>query len=332
MRIGLVGTGSMGYVHAGGWRKAGAKLVGIVSQSSETAARLADEYGATVFDSYEELLTAVDIVDLCVPTDLHRDMAIQAAQAGKHIFCEKPIALSVEDARAMISACTKAGVRLFVGMVVRFFPQYREAQKLVQAGQLGDLGVIRLKRVAYVPREGQTSWFADESRSGGMLVDLMVHDIDYARSLAGEVSRVFAKSVKQHNPDALGDYALVTLRFENGAMALIEGGWAYPLGVFRTGLDIAGSKGVIEWASDQTEPIHTFLKPTEQDIAQVGLPPTTLAEDPYTTEIKHFCAALEQGHPFDVSPEDATAALNIALAARESLRTGRSVAVETIEV
>ncbi len=327
MRVGIVGAGSMGRAHAAGWRAADADLVGVVSRGGASARALAQTHGARAFPDLDALMREVDVVDLCVPSDLHHPMTLRAAAAGKHVVCEKPIALSVADATEMIDACERAGVRLFIAHVVRFFPQYRTAAQAVAAGQLGRLGVLRFRRVAYPPREGASSWFADESRSGGMICDLMVHDFDYAMSLAGPVSRVFARSLRTRHPESNRDYALVTLGFESGAMALVEGGWVYPAGVFRTGFDLAGTDGAIEWDSDSTESIGRYLLPSEADAApEVGLPLTVMAEDPYTTEIKHVHAALVRGEPFAVTPAEAAAALQIGLAARASLRSGRSVA------
>ena len=326
MRVGIVGAGSMGRVHAVGWRATGAELVGVMSDPFSSAEALAAAHGVRAFDDLDALIAEVDVVDLCVPTDLHHPMTLRAAAAGRHVVCEKPIALRLDHAREMIDACERVGVRLFVAQVLRFFPQYRAAAEAVRAGHLGELGVLRFRRVAYPPHQGQASWFLDESRSGGMLCDLMVHDFDYARSIAGEVTRVYARSLRGNDPDAARDYALVTLRFASGAMALVEGGWAYPPGVFRTGFDLAGRDGLIEWDSDGSETIRRYLLPTgSSGAAAVGLPLTVFAEDPYTTEIKHVHAALRDGTPFDVTPQDATEALRIALAARASLREGRAV-------
>lgn len=331
MRIGIVGAGSMGHAHTPAWKAIagmGAKLVGITARHPDTAKALATQYGLRAYDSYEALLADVDIVDICTPTNLHCEMTVKAAEAGKHVFCEKPIALTVEDGRAMIDACKKAGVRLFVGLVVRFFPQYAAAQQAVASGQIGKVGVIRLTRAAYHPRKSLDNWFGDESRSGGMVVDMLIHDFDYARWLGGNVKRVFAKSVRAKRPDAPGDYALVTLRFENGAIGHIEGGWAYPPPFFRTSMDIAGTEGLIEWSSDTSGTVHThLLNPPKRDTAEVGLPVALDEDNPFAAEIRHFYDAVANNKPFSVTAEDALAALQIALAARESLRSGRSVTI-----
>lgn len=332
MKIGIVGAGSMGHSHAPAWtalKSIGAELAGITANRPDgAAAKLAEQYGLRVYSHYEDLLADVDIVDLCVPTDLHARMTIQAAQAGKHVVCEKPIALTLADGRAMIDYCEAYGVRLFIAMVLRFVPQYSTAQQTIASGALGTPAVIRLTRASYQPRKVVDNWFVDEQRSGGIILDLMIHDYDYARWIVGDVLRVFAKSVRAARPDAPGDYALVTLRFANQAIAHIEGGWAYPPGHFRTSIDIAGTDGVLEWNSDTSDPLHTYLlnAPT-QEAADVGLPAAFVAESPFTAELRHFYDALVNNKPFSVTAQDALAALQIGLAARESLKTGRSVTI-----
>lgn len=321
MRIGLVGAGVMAKMHLPGWQAAGARLTGIFSRRSEAAHTLAREYGIQVFPTYEALLDAVDIVDLCTPTHLHHPMAMQAFAAGKHVVCEKPVALTLEDASQMIAAAEAAGVRFFVAMVLRFFPQYQLALDMVNDGRVGEVRAMRLKRVAFPPPE-EKDWYFDETRSGGMMVDLMLHDFDFARAVGGEVTRVYARADGNR-------YALATLRFADGAMALVEGGWANPPGVFRTGLDIAGSDGVIEWDSDATGTIRSFTgPPTGDGPREVGLPLSPLAEDPYTAQIVHAYRAIQKGERFLVTPKDALEALRIALAARKSARTGRVVSLK----
>lgn len=333
LRIGIVGAGSMGQAHAPAWQKLaaqGAVLAGIHSARG-TAETLARAHGVQTYASYEELLSDVDVVDLCVPTDLHASLTLQAAAAGKHVLCEKPIALTVADGSAMIDACARAGVRLFIAQVLRFVPQYASAQAVVASGQIGTPAVIRLRRAAYQPRKAQDNWFIDEARSGGMILDLMIHDYDYARWLAGDVVRVFARSARSLWPEAPGDYALVILRFASGAIAHVEGGWAYPPGYFRTAIDIAGTDGLLEWSSDDSEPMTTHLAAAPaQQAAEVGLPPSLDSETPFDAEIRHFYEALVSGAPFALSPRDALAALQIGLAARESLATGRAITLEAL--
>jgi predicted dehydrogenase len=318
----------MGWAHARGWAATDADLVGVTARTRASATPLAERYGVEVFTDVEALIEAVDIVDICVPTDLHKGLVLRAAAAGRHVLCEKPLALSIADAEAMIAACERAGVRLFVGMVVRFFPQYAAARRAVADGSIGDPGVLRFKRVAYQPT-GDQGWFADEARSGGLLLDLMIHDFDAARWFGGEVERVYARSVRGRIEDAPGDYALVTLRFASGAMALIEGGWVYPPGTFRTGFDLAGSAGVLEWNSDAPDPLRSFLmRGDEAEVTRVGIPDSGTSTDPYALEIAHAYRAIRDGAPFVVGARDSLEALRIGLAARASVASGRPIALE----
>lgn len=328
MKIGLVGIGSMGHAHASAWRRLGADLTGVTARSDDSATDFAERFSVNAFDTFEQLLEAVDIVDLCIPTDLHREFTERAAAAGKHVICEKPIALTLEDAQAMEAACERAGVRLFIAQVVRFFPHYRAARDLLTSGALGELGTVTLRRVSSAPMRG-LSWFADEARSGGMLFDLMIHDFDYAHWLGGPVERVYARSLKGQNPGTGHDYAQVTLRFKSGALALVEGGWVLPAGEFRTALDIAGSDGLIEWNSDSGDAVKEFLhKPETDEFAGVGLPSLAFARDPFELELEHALSAIQTGLPFDVTAREATQALDIAISARESIRTGVPVTPE----
>ena len=322
MRIGLVGIGSMGHAHASAWRALGADVAGVLARSELSTDEFASRFGLNVFTSYEELLDSVDIVDLCVPTDLHRAFTEQAAAAGRHVICEKPVALTLEDGRAMAEACERAGVRLFIAHVLRFFPHYRAARDLLANGSLGDLGVLTLRRVSAAPM-GDTGWFADEARSGGMLFDLMIHDLDYARWLGGPVERVYARSLRGQNLTTAADYAQVTLRFTSGALALIEGGWVLPPGGFRTAFDVAGTEGLIEWNSDTKGAVHEFLhRPDNKDLGGVALPSLAFERDPFEVELGHALDAIENDKPFDVTAQEALEALDLAITARESLRSG----------
>lgn len=328
MKIGLVGIGSMGHAHMSAWRALGADVVGVVARSDDSTGEFADRFGLTAYETYEELLEAVDVVDLCIPTDLHRQFTEQAAEAGRHVICEKPIALSIEDGQVMIDACERAGVRLFIGQVLRFFPHYRAARNLLQDGSLGDLGVLTLRRVSGAPMGGR-SWFADEARSGGMLFDLMIHDFDYAHWLGGPVERVYSRSLKGQDPASPSDYAQVTLRFQSGALALIEGGWVLPPGEFRTSFDIAGTEGLIEWSSDSEGAIREFIKrPDSGEFEGVGLPSLAFERDPFTVQLEHALDAIRHNRPFDVTAEEALQALDIAVSARKSLRSGAPVRME----
>jgi predicted dehydrogenase len=311
----------MGEVHAAAWQAIGAEVAGCSSSNPAQAEEFAKRYKAHAFAGHPELLHSVDIIDVCTPTALHKPMVLAAAEAGKHVICEKPIALTAEDARAMIDACR--GVRFFVGMVLRFFPQYRLARELVVEGRIGKPAVLRLKRVSYVPQKPPDDWYFNETMSGGMVLDLMIHDFDYVRWVAGDVERVYA--LKTSAAGGPQQYVQAILRMRSGAIALVEGGWANPPGIFRTALDLSGTDGLIEWSSDEPSPLFTLVPPKPGETASVGLPITGLTDDPYTAELRHAYECIQSGAPFQVTAEDALEALRIGLAVKESLETGRPV-------
>ncbi len=142
------------------------------------------------------------------------------------------------------------------------------------------------------------------------VVDLMIHDFDYARWIGGEVDRVFARRGRAASSPA--QYIQAILHFKSGGMALVEGGWAYPPGVFRTALDVSGTDGLMEWNSDQPLPIQTYFPLEHSSVDGVGLPVAELSEDPYTSEIRHVYEVISTGAKFEVTAEDALEAQRIA--------------------
>ena len=331
MKIGIVGAGFMGTTHAAGWADTPATIVGFTAETQQESHSLAKRYGTNVYASLEEMLPEVDVVDICSPTHLHYEMALQAAAAGKHIVCEKPLARTTKQAQAIVNACHQAGVQLLVAHVVRFFPEYALAHSAVMEGQIGKPGVIRLHRGSYRPKKPAGNWFLDEVKSGGILMDLMIHDYDYARWVAGEVESVSARRVTQRHPDAPVDYGLVILSHRSGALSHIAGAWAYPPPTFRTHLEIAGDRGLIEFDSDGTAPIQNLiLKTSGSNAPDVALPSSPVSESPYTTQIKEFYGALAEGKPARLSASDGLAAVQIAEAALESAHTGQPVKLQPI--
>ena len=331
MKVGIVGVGFMGSIHAAGWAETDAEIVGFVAETVLEAEGLARLYNVKIYPDLAAMLPDVDVVDICAPTHLHRDMTLQAAAAGKDIICEKPLARSTAQALEMIMACRKAGVQLLVAHVVRFFNEYALAKASVQRGEIGKPGVIRLSRGSFRPKKPAGNWFLDEAKSGGILMDLMIHDFDYARWIAGDVESVFAKKVTSGHPDAPIDYGLVILKHRSGALSHISGAWAYPPPTFRTHIEIAGDAGLIEYDSADTAPILNLVARASGDSPDVGLPSSPVSESPYTTQIKEFYAVLRGEKQARVLAEDGLAAVQIAVAAIESAATGRAVQLAPLQ-
>jgi predicted dehydrogenase len=331
MKVGIVGAGFMGTTHAAGWAETPAEIVGFIAETTQESGALAKRYNAKVYPSLDTMLPDVDVIDICSPTHLHYEMVLKATEAGKHIVCEKPLARTTAQAQEIVSACEKAGVQLLVAHVVRFFPEYTLARSAVLEGQVGKPAVIRLHRGSYRPKKPAGNWFLDEEKSGGILMDLMIHDYDYARWVAGEVESVSARRVTELHPDAPVDYGLVILSHRSGALSHIAGAWAYPPPTFRTHLEIAGDRGLIEFDSEGTAPIQNLiLKTGGSDAPDVALPSSPVSESPYTTQIKEFYNALAEGKTTRVSATDGLAAVQIAEAALESAHTGQPVKLQPL--
>ena len=293
------------------------EVVGVADASRESAAAGAELVGARPYASYGELVAAedVEVVDICLPTVFHRDLALRAAGEGRHVILEKPIARTIEDAREILDAFSGDGPRLFVGHVVRFFPEYVGIKGKIDAGELGTIGVVRTSRRSPF-LTGWNDWYADWRVSGGVLVDLLIHDFDFLRWVLGDVERVYARGVLGREYNRL-DYALVTLRFEDGTIAHVEGHWGYP-GPFNYSIEVAGSRALL--TADSTEPATLELIG-----GQAESPELASGRSPYEMELAHFVRCIASGEESIVKPGDAYEALRISLAAKESVVKGEPV-------
>lgn len=322
LRVGLVGAGGMAGVHLPAWVALGAtvRVFSVDGQAPALAARYA-EHGVTAVDTLRELLDGSAVVDVCTPTFTHKEVGLAAVAAGRHVVCEKPLALTVPDAAELVDAARAAGVMLFPAHVVRFFPEYQAMARAVAAGAVGAPAVLRFTRTGSYPV--WAPWFGDQGLSGGILVDQMIHDFDFARLLAGEVVRVYAQVREEAGRVAA---ATAVLTHAGGAVSHVHGVWGLPGSPFRTSYRIAGPGGVLEHDSGRTEAFRIVVRQTERP--GEGVPNTSLTESPYLTELREFAAAIEGGPPPRVTAEDGLAAVRIAAAARESAATDRAVELD----
>lgn len=322
-RVAIIGAGFLGSIHAASAQELpGVDVRWIVDTDTERARAIAEPLGARhTSDSAEAIGSSdVDAVIAAVPTVHHRSVTEMAAKNGKHVFCEKPIALSLDDAEAMVAACRDAGVGLMVGHVVRFFPDYVRIHELLAENAVGNVGVVRTRRLNRHPRSVRP-WYADMAQSGGMIVDLMIHDLDTLRWYFGDVERVMAHALSFTQHQDTVDYALAILRFQNGVVAHVEGSWAHA--TFRTAIEIAGSEGLIHHASDETNPL-TVERSVPDGSAGYLTPTTRTVNSPYYQELRHFFDHLDDAC-FLTDGEEATRSLALALAVRTSVETGLPV-------
>ena len=226
----ILGAGNMGKRLAKSLQSiADVSIKYVYSRTLSQARNLAESCGATALDHLGRIFEdgQVDAVVVCLPTFTRLETLNPAVQSGKHIFCEKPLALNQEmadEVRKLLSGYSRT---IMVGHVLRFFWEYSRLREKVQAGEVGEVGTVRLSRCVGYP--GASSWFADPDKSGGVILDLLIHDLDFLRWTFGEARQVYAKSLTFSQPGEL-DYALLNLQLQSGVVAHIEGSWAHPVG------------------------------------------------------------------------------------------------------
>ncbi len=265
----------------------------------------------------EALIAESDVADVCLPTDLHLDAGLRAIAAGRAVCVDQPLARTLEEAVRVVEASERAGVPTRIGHVVRFFPDVATGNRLVKSGAVGIPAAARTRRGGGAPA-GSGGWFMDHSRSGGVLLDLAIHDFDWLRWTLGEVKSLYARSVGARTGQG-PDYALTTLTFESGAVGHVEATWMDPSG-FRTTFEVAGSGGLIEHDSRQNAALRTHA--AGKSAAETPADP---ADDPYYQELRGFLDAIGSGDPPPVTAQDGLMALRLALAALESAKTGQVV-------
>jgi len=346
-RVGIIGAGGIGVWHASRWKQLPVDLVGFYDIDPQAMESACQEFGGKAYPTLDALLADVDIVDVCSITPAHKEAVLAAAEAKKAIVCEKPLARHVSDCEEMIAACEENDVPLFVAQVVRFFPQFAKTKAVIDSGQVGKPCVVRTVRAGSHPGNGKRSWFGEVDKSGGVIMDVGLHDIDFLRWSIGEVERVFARGMTFD--DVKGrDHALISLRFTNGAIGHVECSWSHPQGIFCTAIEVAGDGGMIEWDSLKDQPYSSIMLQNEaantasgdstSSIPHAGGKPSIdhasplfPEDDPYYLELKHFLDCIENGTSCKVSPHDGLMAVKVSLAAMESMRCGQPVDVATFE-
>ena len=311
--VGVIGSGGIAAAHLWAWRRLGLEIV--VYSTGLAAAAMAAEYCGAAAESLDAVLDGVDVVDICTPTPSHSGIVAAAAAAGRHVVCEKPLALTSGDAAAAAAACADAGVRLYPAHVVRYFPEYFAAKSAVDAGAIGTPTALRLSRRSAAPLR---PWFADRTQSGGVVMDQMIHDIDYARWIAGDVIGVEATTAD--GPMAPQQRASVVLTHAGGAISHLSGEWGPSEVAFATSFSLVGTRGTV---TDAAFPQAVERAATAGDV----LPPWQSAGSPYLAQAAEFLAALNGGPTPRVSAADGVAAVAVAEAANLAASTGRPVAL-----
>ena len=321
IRVGILGAGGMGNVHARHYKNIAGIEVRFYDPDLERSDAFENRHDLERLDSQADLLSWADVADVCLPTDLHCSVGLAALAAGKHVFMEKPMAGNLGDAKTLVDAAAHAGTVFMPGQVVRFFREYRAAHDAVMKGMIGTPGAVRMRRGGLAPAGGAGNWFMDHHRSGGVLIDLAIHEFDWLRWTFGEVRHLYSRSVGAKSMQG-PDYALTTLTFESGVVAHVESTWMDPSG-FRATFEVCGSEGMIEHDSRLVATLRTHAGGKSMNEG-----PLAPSDDPFFCQLSAFIDAVRTQSPPPVSASEGASALAIALAARESAQTDRVVVPE----
>jgi predicted dehydrogenase len=323
MNVAIIGCNVMGRLHARMAENCGLKVIVCADKRKKMAAALAKKYKACADTDCRAVIRRhdVDIVGIMTPTPTHTKYIVAAAEAGKHVFCEKPLGRSLDECKEAIAAVKKANVKLFVGHVVRYFHEFEAMKAQVAAGKLGKVGFVKLYRGGIFPR-GVGKWYRDYEQSGGVTLDSMIHDIDWLRYVFGDAARVFCQVLLRSKPQPL-DYSMATFRMKNGIIAHVTGTWSHP-GGFRVRAEICGDKGMAQFDSADTA-LSVMMRAKPDEGPGMVVPGSPVVTSPYQLEWEDFLRWVRgEGEP-RVKPEDALEAIRMALAALTSAKTGEPV-------
>lgn len=333
LNVGIIGAGRIGQVHAKSitYHIPQAKIVAISDIYYEGAKRVAESLGIpNAYEDYHEILNnpEIDAVLICSSTDTHADIAVEAAEAGKHIFCEKPVDLTIAKIKKVIAAVEKAGVKLQIGFNRRYDHNFAEIKRLANDGKLGKLQTIKI-----TSRDPEPPSIDYVKVSGGIFLDMTVHDFDMARFIGGEVEEVYANAAVTVD-EAIGeagdvDTALIALKFKNGAIGVIDNcrkacyGYDQRLEVFGTGGQASAANDtptnvsyINENGNMTDKPLYFFLERYMQS---------------FTDEMTEFINAVQNDEQTKTTVNDGLEALRLGLAAKLSVKEHRPVKLSEIE-
>ncbi len=333
LNIGIIGAGRIGKVHMQSitYNVPTAKVLGITDVFKDGLQELADKYGIEkVYADYKEMLAdeAIDAVLVCSSTDTHADISIEAAKAGKHVFCEKPVDLTPEKVKAVIDAVAEAGVKLQVGFNRRFDHNFAHVRSLINEGKVGNLELIKITSRDPEPPPAEYA-----AVSGGMFLDMTIHDFDMARFLAGsDVTEVYASATCLVDP-AIGeagdvDTAIINLKFENGALGVIDNSRRAAYG-YDQRIEVFGSLGAA-MASNDTPTNVTVMN---SDGVTTDKPLYFFLErymQSFRDEMVQFVDAVLNDKPTPTTGLDGLNSILVALAAKKSVKEGRPVKISEI--
>ena len=301
MKVGLIGLGGMGFVHFNCYKKMQDVEIAVADVRVDMAKeKIADE-AIHVYSSLTELLANedVDFIDVCTPSYLHADITVEALNAGKHVICEKPMSVSTSEAQRMIDASIKNGKLLMTAHVVRFMAPYVYLKSVIDSGELGKPVHITMSRISSAPRWSWENWMLDLEKSGGVAVDLSIHDIDYIQNVFG---KPVSYSATYRELEGNDNYIVSTLNYD-GFSVHITGGWYNADIPFQASYLAVFEGGYVQLKDGK---VYKNGKEVALDLGETsentGI--NLSGADGYSDEILYFMSCIKSGKtPERVTPE-----------------------------
>jgi scyllo-inositol 2-dehydrogenase (NAD+) len=330
LNVGLVGVGRMGIAYARylASRVPGAALYAVSDVRADAAESVRAQFGAVrAYPDFNDLVNdrSVDAVVVMTPTKLHKEVVLAAAAARKPIFCEKPLALSIEDAKLMQKAVAGSGVFFQLGFMRRFDAGYAAAKKKIDDGAIGKLCVFKSTSK---DKERPSVDYLRPENSGGLFIDMGIHDFDLARWFMGDVASVYSTGGVLAYPemDGIGDWdnAITNIRFKDGRIGMVA---LSRNGIYGYGIhtEIVGTEGTIQIGYDRETPV---LVMTKDRITHDTIPGFyERFENAYIAQLQDFVRNLSEGRSPPITIDDGIAAQRIALAATQSAQENRVIEV-----
>ncbi|MFP4005855.1 MAG: Gfo/Idh/MocA family protein [Candidatus Hadarchaeia archaeon] len=334
--IGVIGGGKISEtVHLPGYREnSKVDLKAICDVDEETAEEMANQFGAeSWYTDYEELLARNDIqgVSVCTPNSFHREHSVAAAESGKHVLLEKPMAPTLEECDEIIDACEENGVKLVMGFDRRFFPEYKRVKRLIDEGVVGSISQIRFHGGHSGPYDtwgAKTDWFNKKDEvGGGALLDLGTHYIDLLRWYVGEISSVKAVGGNLAGKSEGEDNALVLLDFEEGPFGQVDASWTYS--EWHEFGEIHGSKATL-FLRESKDPLVVYANEEIPEGLKGPVRPTqpvsmTESMRPNRQKIDNFVEIIIKDKEPNLTGEDGKKSVEVVKAAYKSIETGERV-------
>jgi predicted dehydrogenase len=288
-----------------------------------SAAGHASLEGVRAYEQIGDLIAdpVVHAVIVALPTPLHAPVTIAALAAGKHVLCEKPMALRLRDCDRMIEAAEAAGRTLMVGQCIRFWPAYERIKQMVDAGEIGAVRFASLRRLAAPPAWAADNWLMDARQSGGALFDLHVHDVDYARHLLGLPETIQARGGS--GPSGGVDHVASSWGYADGRYALLEGGFVFhPPWPFEMAATVHGTRGTLDWSMRRGPRLQHYAG--DAGPREIDLDPA----DGWRRELDYFVDCVLDNRPVErCSPDESRAAIGLTLLERRAAQTGRTIRI-----